>query len=132
MVRGCWWHGAKPRFRFGFLLQQSTRDLYRYHGEQIRAAAAARRDERIDCLVDFVDYLEPSNIAQRLTALGEACDAVAVIAADHPVIGQSIRELAQKGKHVVSYITDQSAAERAAYVGTDNWKLGRTAAFFVA
>ncbi|TJW92309.1 MAG: LacI family transcriptional regulator, partial [Mesorhizobium sp.] len=30
------------------------------------------------------------------------------------------------------YITDQSAPERAAYVGTDNWKLGRTAAFLVA
>lgn len=32
----------------------------------------------------------------------------------------------------MSYITDQSAPERAAYVGADNWKLGRTAAWLIA
>jgi LacI family transcriptional regulator len=55
-----------------------------------------------------------------------------LIAADHPIIGQTIRELRELGKPVVSYITDQSAPERAAYVGTDNWKLGRTAAYLIA
>lgn len=124
--------GALPHYRFGFLLQQSTRELYRLFGEKIRKAAGSRRDERVDCLVDFVDRLEPSNIAGRLRALGKECDAVAVIAADHPLIGQAIRELRDEGKSVVSYITDQSAPERAAFVGTDNWKLGRTAAFFIS
>ena len=33
---------------------------------------------------------------------------------------------------MVSYITDQSAPERAGYVGADNWKLGRTAAWLIA
>ncbi|MBV7380254.1 LacI family DNA-binding transcriptional regulator [Maritimibacter dapengensis] len=122
---------ALPHFRFGFLLQQSTRDLYRLFGEKVREAASARRDERIDCLVDFVDRLEPSNIAGRLRALGKECDAVALIAADHPLIGQAIRELRDNGTSVVTYITDQSAPERAGFVGTDNWKLGRTAAFFI-
>lgn len=121
-----------PHFRFGFLLQQSTRDLYRLFGEKIREAAAMRRDARIDCLVDFVDRLEPANIAGRLAAIGKECDAVAIIAADHPLIGQTIRELRDAGTSVVTYITDQSAPERAGYVGTDNWKLGRTAAFFIS
>lgn len=123
---------ALPKYRFGFLLQQSTRDLYRLLGEKIRQAAASRRDEHIDCLVDFVDRLEPSNIAERLKALGDNCDAVAVIAADHPLIGQTIRELALKGTSVICYITDQSAPERAGFVGTDNWKVGRTAAFLIS
>ncbi|WP_425053527.1 LacI family DNA-binding transcriptional regulator [Psychromarinibacter sp. S121] len=124
--------GALPHYRFGFLLQQSTRELYRYFGDKIREAAATRRDERVDCLVDFVDRLEPANIAGRLRALGKECDAVALIAADHPLIGQAIRELHDEGTSVVTYITDQSAPERAAFVGTDNWKLGRTAAFFIS
>lgn len=123
---------ALPHYRLGFLLQQSTRELYRLFGEKIREAAAERRDVRIDTLVDFVDRLEPANIASRLRALGRECDSVAVIAADHPLIGQTIRELREEGTSVVSYITDQSAPERAAYVGTDNWKLGRTAAFFIS
>lgn len=123
---------ARPHHRFGFLLQQSTRELYRLFGDKIREAAASRRDARIDCLVDFVDRLEPANIADRLRALGRECDAVALIAADHPLIGQAIRELRAAGKGVVTYITDQSAPERIGYVGTDNWKLGRTAAFFIS
>ncbi|NVO27227.1 LacI family DNA-binding transcriptional regulator [Donghicola sp. C2-DW-16] len=123
---------ALPKFKFGFLLQQSSRDLYRLFGEKIREAAAARYAEHIDCLIDFVDLLEPANIAQRLRALGQECDAVAIIAADHPLIGQTIRELSENGTSVVTYITDQSAPERAGYVGTDNWKLGRTAAFFIS
>ena len=72
------------------------------------------------------------HIAARLKALGDDCDAVAVIAADHPLIGQAIQALKAQGKPVVAYITDQSAPDRAGYVGTDNWKLGRTAAWFIA
>jgi len=122
---------ALPRYRFGFLLQQSTRDLYRLFGEKIREAAGRRRSEKVDALVDFVDLLDPANIAARLTALGRECDAVALIAADHPLISQAIESLKRQGKPVVAYITDQSAPGRAGFVGTDNWKLGRTAAWFI-
>ncbi|MGO7550616.1 LacI family transcriptional regulator, partial [Rhizobium leguminosarum] len=68
--------------------------------------------------------LDPKNIADRLEALGKRCDAVAVIAGDHPLIGQNIQSLKERGKPVVAYITDQSARDRAGFVGTDNWKLG--------
>ncbi|MDX8532771.1 LacI family DNA-binding transcriptional regulator [Mesorhizobium sp. VK25A] len=120
-----------PHYRLGFLLQQSTRDLYQLFGKKIVAACRERRDDVIDPVVDFVDILTPETISDRLIALGEECDAVAVVAADHPIVGQAIHSLREMGKPVVSYITDQSAPERAAYVGTDNWKLGRTAAFLI-
>lgn len=123
---------SAPNYRMGFLLQQSTRELYQLFSRKIVAACRERRDEVVDPLVDFVDRLTPDNIAARLMALGRECDSVAVIAADHPLIGQTIRELREMGKPVVSYITDQSAPERAAYVGADNWKLGRTAAWLIA
>jgi LacI family transcriptional regulator len=123
---------AMPRYRFGFLLQQSSRDLYQLIAQRIREAAGARRKEEVTPVIEFVDRLEPENVAARLRALGEGCDAVSVIAADHPLIGQSIQALKAKGKPVVAYITDQSAPDRAGYVGTDNWKLGRTAAWFIA
>ncbi|MER9638730.1 LacI family DNA-binding transcriptional regulator [Mesorhizobium sp. M0228] len=120
-----------PQYRLGFVLQQSTRDLYQLFGKKIVAACRDRRDEVIEPVIDFVDLLTPETISSRLVALGESCDAVAVVAADHPIIGQAIRSLKEIGKPVISYITDQSAPERAAYVGTDNWKLGRTAAFLI-
>lgn len=123
---------ATPTFRLGFLLQQSKRDLYQLFGKEIVAACRRRRDAVVDPVIDFVDLLTPENIAARLLALGKDCDAVAVIAADHPLIGQAIRALREQGTPVVTYITDQSAPERAAYVGADNWRIGRTAAWLIA
>jgi LacI family transcriptional regulator len=79
-----------------------------------------------------VDRLDPQNIADRLEGLGQRCDAVALIAGDHPLISQTIQSLKARGKPVIAYITDQSAPDRAGFVGTDNWKLGRTAAWFLA
>jgi LacI family transcriptional regulator len=123
---------SMPSYRLGFLLQQSTRELYQLFGRKIREAAAGRRDARIESVIEFVDRLDPENIASRLKTLGSACDATAVVAADHPLIGQAIQSLRHQGTPVVAYITDQSAPERAGYVGADNWKLGRTAAWFIA
>ncbi|KEO55400.1 LacI family DNA-binding transcriptional regulator [Thioclava pacifica] len=123
---------SAPHYKLGFLLQQSSRELYQLFGRKAVEACRSRPLEVVDPLVDFVDLLTPENISQRLRALGQACDAVAIIAADHPQIGHTIRELREMGKPVVTYITDQSAPERAGYVGTDNWKLGRTAAWFIS
>lgn len=121
-----------PTYRMGFLLQQSKRELYQLFSKEIVAACRRRRDEVVDPLIDFVDILTPENIANRLLALGKECDVVAIIAADHPLVGQAVRTLREQGTAVVTYITDQSVPERAAYVGADNWKIGRTAAWLIA
>lgn len=123
---------SMPRYRLGFLLQQSSRELYQLLGQKIREAATGWREARIETMIEFVDRLDPENIASRLMRLGGACDATAVIAADHPLIGQTIQSLGSQGRPVVAYITDQSAPLRAGYVGADNWKLGRTAAWLIA
>ena len=94
---------ATPHYRLGFLLQQSTRDLYQLFAKKIGAACRDRREEIVEPLVDFVDLLTPDDIANRLMALGKECDAVAIVAADHPIIGHSIRSLREMGKPVVTY-----------------------------
>jgi LacI family transcriptional regulator len=123
---------AMTRYRLGFLLQQSHREWYQLMAQKIREAASLRRDDCVEPVIEFADQLDPENIAARLLELGDACDAVSVVAADHPLVSQAIQSLKTRGKPVVAYITDQSAADRAGYVGTDNWKLGRTAAWFIA
>ena len=123
---------AVPHHRLGFLLQQSSRELYQIFGREIAAACHRRTDRTIEPIVEFIDELMPENIAERLSALGARCDAMSVIAADHPIVGQAIRSLREAGTPVVTYISDQSVPERAGYVGTDNWKLGRTAAWLIA
>lgn len=123
---------SMPTYRLGFLLQQSHRPLYQLFREYIVDACHARVNEVIEPLVDFVDILTPENIASRLTALGNECDVVSIIAADHPLIGHAINDLSQMGKPVIAYITDQSSSQKSAYVGVDNWKLGRTAGYLMS
>jgi LacI family transcriptional regulator len=122
---------ALPQRKLGFLLQQSHRQLYQMIGDSIVAAAARRKDVLAEPRVLFEDDLSPEAIASNLLELGESVDAVSVIAADHPLIGQAIDTLRVKAVPVIAYITDLSAVSRAGYVGTDNWKLGRTAAWFI-
>jgi LacI family transcriptional regulator len=64
--------------------------------------------------------------------MGPTSDASGVVTADHPLVSQAIAEFRGRGIPVVAYVTDLSAASRAGFVGTDNWKRGRTAAWFIS
>ncbi|MEO9340968.1 LacI family DNA-binding transcriptional regulator [Mesorhizobium sp. SB112] len=121
-----------PRHRFSFLLQQSHRPLYQLWAEGLMAASHRRTDAVIEPNVIFEDDLSPEAVSKNLLEIGKSADAVAVITADHPLVSQAIDELRGRGVPVVAYVTDLSAASRAGFVGTDNWKRGRTAAWFIS
>lgn len=121
-----------PHRQLGFLMQQSHRPLYQMWAQTLVQASSQHPDANIEPIVRFEDDLSPDAVASNLLDLGEQSDAVAVITADHPVVSQAIDELRAKGTPVVAYITDLSAASRAGFVGTDNWKAGRTAAWFIS
>ena len=78
--------------------------------EAIVATAARRTDAVIDPKVRFEDDLSPETVAVSLRDFGREVEAIAVITADHPLVSQAIDELR----------------------GTDNWKAGRTAAWFIS
>lgn len=117
-----------PRRRLGFLMQQSHRALYQLWADRIVVAAKGRDDAAVEPKVLFEDDLSAEAVASNLLALGRTVDACAVVTADHPLVSQAIDELRGKGVPVVAYVTDLSAASRAGFVGTDQWKVGRTAA----
>lgn len=120
-----------PQFTLGFLMQQSHRPLYRMWADGIRTAAARYPGAMIHPEVRFEDTLSPEAVAESLLKLGKEADAVSIITADHPLVSQAIDELHEAGVPVITYVTDLSAASRAGFVGTDNWKRGRTAAWFL-
>ncbi len=55
-----------------------------------------------------------------------------MVSADHPRVTQAIDSLSARGVPVFALISDLSAPSLAGYVGLDNWKVGRTAAWAVA
>lgn len=121
-----------PHRNFGFLMQQSHRPLYQMWAEALTAASLQCADAIIDPSVVFEDDLSPEAVSANLMKMGETADAIAVVTADHPLVSQAIDELRGHGVPVVAYVTDLSAASRAGFVGTDNWKRGRTAAWFLS
>lgn len=120
-----------PSVRFGFLMQQKHRPIYQLWAQGVVDASLSSLSANIEPRVRFEENLAPDVIAASLKALAKEVDAVAVITADHPLISQAIDELRTQGIPVIAYISDLSAANRAGFVGTDNWKAGRTAAWFL-
>ncbi|WP_342457088.1 LacI family DNA-binding transcriptional regulator [Ensifer adhaerens] len=122
----------KPVMKFGFLLKQSHRKLYQMWAEVLTKAAETYPDAHGRAIVRFVDELAPENTANAMLALSRDVDAIGVITSDHPQINHAVDGLEAEGIPVFTMISDLSAPGRAGYVGNDNVKKGRTAAWFVA
>jgi LacI family transcriptional regulator len=122
---------ARPKYRFGVLLQQPTRTFYKDLAQALRSAAERLTDSDVDFQIEFLEELSPQNIASRMLALGEKCNAIGVVAAVHPLVTQAVETLQQRGVPVFALISQLAATGNVHYVGLDNWKVGRTSAWAI-
>ena len=122
---------ARPKYRFGMLLQQSNRTYYQMLGRALKEAGARVSDCDIEIKIEFMDELTPQSVAERMLKLGESCDAIGVVAAVHPLVTQAIDSLQRGGVPVFALISQLAATGDVHYVGLDNWKVGRTAAWTI-
>lgn len=76
-----------------------------------------------------LDDEAPATIAAAL--LRSHCDAAIVYAQEHLVIHAAIAEMALAGKPVMTMISDLPGSMRLAYAGTDHYKAGRSAGYFL-
>lgn len=120
---------GRDTHRLGILLQQGNRRFYRNLGDAIAADARRRTDENVELTLEYLDNLSPDQVAEHLVALGETCEAVALVAAQHPLVADAIDTVMAKGVPVASLIAPLSAQGNVSFVGLDNWKVGRTAAW---
>ncbi len=123
--------GRKTRevHHLGILLQQGGRPFYRNLGEFLEREARRRHDGTVDLTLEYLDDLSPEQVAARLVALGERCESVAVVAAQHPVVADAIDTVIGNGVPVAGLIAPLSARGNVSFVGLDSWKVGRTAAW---
>ena len=120
---------AKPTRKFGFLLQKPD-DFYRSLGAAITAASA--RAEGITAQVDFIADLSPGALADQMRRMAESVDALGVVSVDHPAITEAIGAIRARGVPTFALVSDLGAEALAGYVGRDNRKEGRTAAWLIA
>jgi LacI family transcriptional regulator len=122
---------ARQKYCFGILLQQPTHPFYKMLAQSLRLGAERVVDYDIDLRVEFMEELTPQNIAARMMALAETCDAIGVVAAVHPLVTQAVHALQQRGVPVFALVSQLAATGEVHYVGLDNWKVGRTAAWAI-
>lgn len=120
---------ARPRHRLGVVVQTPHRSFSDAVTRGLERAAAGLEDAEVRLRVEPLDDLSPEGVAARLLALGAECEAVAVIAAEHPIVADAIDRLAAQNVPVVAMVSALSARANVGYVGLDAWKVGRMAAW---
>ena len=120
---------SREKYKLGILLQQKERRFYRNMGDAMISEASKRTNENIELSLEFLPDLSPYRVAERLASLGDTCDSVSLVAAQHPVISETIDTVMAKGVPVTALIGPLSAQGNVNFVGLDNWKVGRTAAW---
>jgi LacI family transcriptional regulator len=121
-----------PQYRLGFILQRPIQPFYQSFAKEIESAVAGARHFRGIAQIDFVEAQTPTEISRRLRDMAARSRAVAMVSVDHPTINAAVAELKDKGIPVFSLLSDFATGVRAGYVGLDNRKVGRTAAWIIA
>ncbi|HEX6015848.1 MAG TPA: LacI family DNA-binding transcriptional regulator [Geminicoccaceae bacterium] len=117
---------TRERLQLDFVLQSGPNtfmDLLAGHLAGVGAARAAEADVR----VHRVDGFSPEILAATLRELRPASAGVGIIALDHPIVREAIREAAANGLPVLTMVSDVANVPRVGYVGIDNRAAGRLA-----
>ena len=121
-----------PRYQLAFLLQKPTQSFYQAFAREIEIAAAACTTARLQIQIDYPAASTPDAITEKLRTLTARNQAVAMVAPDYPAVTAAVEELKQKGIPVFSVLSDFAEGTRAGYIGLDNRKVGRSAAWTIA
>ncbi len=123
---------ARPRFRFGILLPLPHRPFCRNVARAMETAAARTVGAEVNLRIEFLEDLSPQNTASSALSLATGCRAVGIVSAAHPTVTEALTTIQAQGVAVFALVAPLSATGLVPYVGLDNWKLGRTAAWAFA
>ena len=115
--------------RIEVMLAQSVTPFMRRLTEAMEQVASTL-DRSIVILRTGIDMRDPANVAARIA--GCHADGIIVYCEEHPANVAAIAAAAAVGRPVICVVTDVPDSPRAAYVGIDHAKAGRTAGFFAA
>src|SRR3989338_2042751 len=121
-----------PELRFGVLLHKQGQDFYKAFADELHRAVALVPGVRGRLVLEFSVSQAPSEMAGHLRAMAGRCDVLAATAVNHPEVTSAVEELAAKGLSVFSLLSDFAQGARAGYMGLNNLKVGRTAAWMMA
>lgn len=124
--------GPGTAIRFGVLLHKQGQEFYQNAAQEFRAAVAQLPGLKAQLVLEFSASQAPSEVAGLMRAMAGRCDVLAATAVNHPEITAAVEELKGQGIPVFSLLSDFAQGVRAGYVGLNNLKVGRTAAWMIS
>ena len=122
---------SRPKVRIGVLLLQRKRALYRNLAQALVTSAQAVRDHEVMIQIDYLDEITPQNVSSAMMRLAENSDVIGVVAPEHPIVANTIEQLAGRGIKTFALISQLTARCDVGFVGLDFWKVGRTAGWAI-
>lgn len=120
-----------PEVRLGFILLKKSQEFYKNFALQIEKEVSSRPEYRIIADIRFSSSQSPDEFAQLLQDLGRRCDAIACTAVNDKRLDPVVQRLRDEGVVVVSVLNDFAQGIRKGYIGLNNMKIGRTAAWMI-
>ena len=121
-----------PEIRLGFLLLKTSQPFYGPFAQELEKAVAQVSGIRGSCIIDTVASQDKDQIVAKLEALAKRVSAIAVVAPEHPTLTATVERLKLAGVPVFALLSDFAAGLRQGYVGVQNGKVGRTAAWMIS
>jgi LacI family transcriptional regulator len=117
--------------RVGVLLHKSGQEFYQNMARDLRAAAASVPGVRVALHLDFATSQAPGEVAGLLRKMAAGSDIIAATAVNHPEITAAVEDLKDAHVPVFALLSDFAQGARAGYVGLNNMKAGRVAAWTI-
>lgn len=122
----------RPAVRLGVILRKERHAFYADFAREIEAAARRVPEVNLRLTVEFTATSEPGELAERLVRLGGRVQAIAAAGADHHDVTAAVANLRARGVPTFALLSDFAQGQREAYVGLNNMKVGRTAAWLMS
>ncbi|MCB2137272.1 MAG: LacI family DNA-binding transcriptional regulator [Rhodobacteraceae bacterium] len=120
-----------PAITFGFVLLKGKQEFYQNFARELERAVAARSDIRGKPIVRFAVSQHPDDFAEHLVDLGAKVDTIGAVAVNHHSLDQVVQTLQDRNVPVFSLLNDFGQGIRRNYLGLNNMKVGRLAAWMI-
>ncbi|MDJ0824087.1 MAG: LacI family DNA-binding transcriptional regulator [Rhodobacter sp.] len=120
-----------PELRMGFVLQKERQAFYQTLAAEADQAMRVASGIRGRAVIDFAASQSPGEVAQMMLAMRGRVDVVAAVAVNHHKTTEAVLQLKDAGIPTFALFNDFAQGERLNYIGMNNLKVGRLAAWML-
>lgn len=121
-----------PEVRLGFVLQKQKQAFYQSVEAELLRAVRTAPNIRGHATIEFAVSQSPSEVSNLLLGMAGRVDAVAATAVNHHAITEAVTQLRDQGIPTFALFSDFAQGVRMNYIGTNNLKVGRVAAWMLS